>query len=238
MGNGFRPGEIDVYADRSGVPATATLTFTGNAVADETFDVDGTDQRYTWKVAPASAYEVDIGADAEGSIDNAVAAIMANGTAGTEYGSGTLEHQSVTAVKSGTDKLVVSAKVLGTDGNGLVTGKVMTNATWDGNLVGGAGLHFIKQAGPTIAPGKKGRLVIADVEAGAARCGLLLTRSSDGGEIFRAIGGVTSQSENKSDVLANLIDGDVAGETILISTYGAHGGYEIVARVGIVEHNA
>ncbi len=64
-----------------------------------------------------SAYDVLIGATAEASIDNLVAAINGAVGEGTTYGTGTAIHPDVTAVKVLASTMDVTADVLGVSGD-------------------------------------------------------------------------------------------------------------------------
>jgi len=77
-----------------------------------------------------AANDVLIGLNAEASIDNLVAAINGDDGEGTTYGTGTVAHESVTAAKEDTDKLVVTAKTKGESGNSIAIAKTVANATW------------------------------------------------------------------------------------------------------------
>ncbi len=68
-------------------------------------------------------FEVLIGEDVEGCIDNIIAAITASdGDVGTLYSIGTTQSETVTATKESTDTLVVMALVKGDAGNYLHLG--------------------------------------------------------------------------------------------------------------------
>lgn len=78
------------------------FAFTSQVSADDTVVIGA--RTYTFKVAPSSAYEVDIGTDLDGSIQNLVAAINADnsgetgdGGSGEAYGADTEAHPLVTA---------------------------------------------------------------------------------------------------------------------------------------------
>lgn len=77
-----------------------------------------------------AAYDVLIGATAEDSIDNLVAAINAAAGAGTTYGNGTAANASATAAKSDTDKVVITAKTKGVVGNSIAISEDLSNAAW------------------------------------------------------------------------------------------------------------
>jgi hypothetical protein len=71
-------------------------------------------------VDPGSANDV-LFTTAEAGIDNLVLAIMGTGVAGTNYGAGTAEHTTVTAVKASAATMTVTAKTAGDAGNAIVT---------------------------------------------------------------------------------------------------------------------
>lgn len=76
-------------------------------------------------------YDVLIGATAEDSIDNLVAAINKASGEGTTYGTDTPAHPDVTAAKTASDKLTITAKIKGTAAHAIVTQSTVTAATWD-----------------------------------------------------------------------------------------------------------
>jgi hypothetical protein len=112
----------------AGTAPTGTLTLSANASADDTVTIDTT--VYTFKAAPAAAFEVDIGADAEGSIDNLVAAINLTGTAGTEYGTGTYIHPTVTAVKATASTMTATGKTFGDTADLIATTETGAQSAW------------------------------------------------------------------------------------------------------------
>jgi hypothetical protein len=116
--------------------ATATLTLSGNAVADETVTLAG--KVYTWKATPTTvANEVKVGATPAESIDNLVAAITGAAGSGTLYGSATVAHTTVTAVRSSAT-MVVTALVKGTAANAYASTETMTNGSFGAaTLTGG-----------------------------------------------------------------------------------------------------
>ena len=119
----------------TGVAATETLTTTDNFAADETVTVGGV--VYTFKAVPAAANEVDIGGDAEGSIDNLVAAITEAATEGTTYGSGTVVHPTVTAAKASASTMTVTARSEGTGGNAIACTETAANASFGAAVLSG-----------------------------------------------------------------------------------------------------
>ncbi|MBR2505963.1 MAG: hypothetical protein IKB70_03390 [Bacilli bacterium] len=114
------------------VQATGTLTGTENFSANETVTVGV--QTYTFKSTlstPAVAYEVKVGADLATSLANLAKAINVSGTAGTDYGEGTLANALCTA-KATSTTVVVTAKEFGTAGNSIATTETASNASWGG----------------------------------------------------------------------------------------------------------
>jgi hypothetical protein len=119
----------------SAAAAGAVLTLSGNAVAAETVTIGAV--VYTWATTPTTtANQVKVGASAAESIDNLVAAINLAAGAGTLYGSATVIHPTVSAVRSAST-CVLTAKVKGTAGNALASTETMTNAAFGGAVFTG-----------------------------------------------------------------------------------------------------
>lgn len=122
----YEPWHVCITAGSAPVApaqATGTLTFAGNAVADETVTIGST--VYTWKAAAGSALEVTIGANAAASIVNLAAKITSNQT-----------NVIVSATTATT--VVITATSPGTAGNAIATTETMTNASWGAaTLTGG-----------------------------------------------------------------------------------------------------
>lgn len=117
--------------------STGTLTFSNVGTADEVVVIGGV--TYTLKANPSGiAYAVDIGATAEETSTNFVAAINASGTPDTEYGTGTAAHPAVRATAGGVGVVNVFATVPGAQGN-LATTTDSAVASWGAaTLTGGA----------------------------------------------------------------------------------------------------
>jgi len=114
----------------SGVRNKGTLTLAANAVADETVTIGST--VYTWKgTVSTTANEVLVGASATASCNNLVAAINGAAGGGSTYGSATVAHTQVTAVRS-SDTVVVTANDGITDAVGtlIATTETMTQGSW------------------------------------------------------------------------------------------------------------
>lgn len=121
------------------IAASNVLTLTANFANGETVSVDGT--TYTMEsVFSDTADSVLIGADANESIDNLVAAINGDAGEGTLYGTGTTASANTSANNIDNDQLKVSADTPGTAGNAIVIGETAANASWASGattLVGG-----------------------------------------------------------------------------------------------------
>ncbi len=103
-----------MIAPSSLVRATGTLTFSSVIATDVV--VVGPDT-YTFIATPASAYDVDVGADDTASAANLAAAINKSGGSGY-YDTGTSENPAVTATSSGAVVTLIS-RLPGTLGNGI-----------------------------------------------------------------------------------------------------------------------
>lgn len=152
-GDGFTPGATvtlevveegfssEIVADAGGMfgssdiadPAVTTLTFTGNAVADQNVVIGAV--TYVFKADPgAVANQVKVGADAEESINNLKAAINLEANTGTpkKYGTATAVHPTVTAFSADATHLRLRAKTAGTGGNTLASTTTLANASFPG----------------------------------------------------------------------------------------------------------
>ena len=118
--------------------ARSTLTLTAVPGSSETVVVGSV--TYTFVASPASPNDVDIGATVSESIDNLVAAILADSSqAGTAFGTGTVENADATATAFIDDTMVVLAKALGTAGSGVATTTTVTGGSWNfATTVGGS----------------------------------------------------------------------------------------------------
>ena len=132
------PGQVWLggQTDRGSILAEPSLLSAGNvlsgavnAVAGDTVTIDSV--VYTFRAAPALAYEVLIGATAKDSLKNLAEAVNLTGTAGVEYGTGTLIHPTVHGVAAlgGNNTLNVYAKTQGAAGNAITCSEV-SSYTW------------------------------------------------------------------------------------------------------------
>jgi hypothetical protein len=126
---------IDLSGAASLVAATATLTLSGNAVADETFTAAG--RTYTFKAALTAADQILVGANAAATILNIVAAVNGAAGAGTTYGTGTVAHATVTAADGAGDTVVFTAKQKGTGPNAYGSTETMTAGAFGGATFAG-----------------------------------------------------------------------------------------------------
>jgi hypothetical protein len=116
--------------------AKAKLTFTGQPLDTETEVINGKTYTYQDDLTDVDGH-VQIGADAEETIDNLVAAINRTPAgAGTQYATATTKHTTVTAAKSGTDKCILSAIIAGTPGNAYTLVDNATNVARDAATFG------------------------------------------------------------------------------------------------------
>lgn len=113
--------------------ASKVLTFAGNPSDGDTVTIGAT--TYTFKTAltaATTANEVLIGADAEESRDNLVAAINKATGGGTLYGSDTVANASATAAASSTDAITATAIAKGTVGNSIAIAEASSQLSWAG----------------------------------------------------------------------------------------------------------
>ena len=113
------------------------LTLAGNVVQDNTVTIDG--KVYLFRDVPNNGNdgEVDVGADADESISNLVAAITLGAGSGTAYSTNTTLHSTVTAAEGAGDTMDARAKVVGVAGN-VATIATLADGDWAvATLVGG-----------------------------------------------------------------------------------------------------
>ncbi len=214
----IKGGQSEIFVGRSGNAAIAELTISGLAIADETVVIDGA--TYTWKAAPSAAYEVDIGADADGCRDNLIAAINSSGTPGTEYGAGTIAHPSFIASANGAGVVKVSHRLSGTEGNGKTMSETMTNGAWDGDSADGTIDHIREQVVLTV-PANMEAVINHVALSGENYKNLMLSKGSDGTVLFRHSSTVTGEFSISGDQIAKTVDGGTDGDTIKAASYGA-----------------
>jgi len=134
--------------------ATQALTSDNTNVSDaETVTIGST--VYRFKSTMDSAYDVQIGTDADSSLLNLAKAINASGTAANYY-TGTLIHPTVSASETiAAHVLTATAKAKGVAGNSIATTETSAHLAWGNTtLLGGTGTavaSFIFPAGSEYA---------------------------------------------------------------------------------------
>lgn len=113
--------EISVAVDRLtggdfDTAGTATVTLGDLMEAAETIKIGGI--TYTFVASPAEAYDVDIGANATESALHLTGAINGAAGAGSDYGTGTVAHPTVTAEVSGAT-ITLTHRSVGSDTDGF-----------------------------------------------------------------------------------------------------------------------
>jgi hypothetical protein len=120
-----------------GTAASGVLSFATHPANGDTVTIGAT--TYTFRTSPNVAYDVVLGANKAASITNLDAAILANGSAPTNYNTGTLANPLIgTSVISG-DTIVVTAARTGLAGNLIATtASDITHTEWGAaTLTGG-----------------------------------------------------------------------------------------------------
>lgn len=123
---------------------TFLMTYNSVGYLGNQYDTLGTLTHATWGdktlvggIDAEAANDIFMDTNAEGSIDNLVLAIMGTGVAGTNYGTGTVAHTLVNAVKKDADEMTVTAKTKGVAGNAIALAETLSNAgsKWTGDAV-------------------------------------------------------------------------------------------------------
>ena len=122
------------------VAATQFLDLATQVTADDTVVVGG--QTYTFVASPSSQDDVDIGSDAEGTLDNLISTI--NGTYSTGQAEGTtVKNANVHAIKISATRMQAIAIIPGSAGNAIVCTETFTDTddAWvAATLLGGKGV--------------------------------------------------------------------------------------------------
>ena len=127
-----------------GVVATGILTFGANAADLKIVTIDS--KVYTFDDTTLDDVDghVLIGATAEASLDNLIAAITLGAGAGSTYAASMTIHPTVTAVAGAGDTMDASAKVTGTGNNTIVSTTDVASATWsNATLLGGLNAYVV-----------------------------------------------------------------------------------------------
>lgn len=127
----------DTFIEAALVHATATLTITANPSNTETVTIGAT--TYAFVNALSFANDVLIGADAEESLDNLVAAVNGAAGEGSTYGTGTTANASATAADLPELQVLFTAITGGTAGNSIASTDTLANGSFpDTTFSGGA----------------------------------------------------------------------------------------------------
>ncbi len=133
------------------------LTGDGTAVADGATVTMGANvytAKTTLSTGPAVAYEVLIGSTSDSSafLANLKKAVNASGTAGTDYGVGTVAHPLIIASASDATTLTVYSRTYGTANNTLATTETSSHLAWGATTLGagtGGSIAGVATAGAT-----------------------------------------------------------------------------------------
>ena len=135
----------------AGVAATGTLTSAGVFTDGDTVTIGSA--TYTMQSPFVDAADnIDASGTTAQTHENLRRAINNDGVAGTNYGTGTVEHPDVSAADTATTN-VLTAKVSGTAGNAVVTTEVGANMSFGAaTLTGGSGGDVSVLAGGELPP--------------------------------------------------------------------------------------
>ncbi len=117
---------------------TLTIAMAQNAVDGETVTIGST--VYTWESGTLdAAFKVKVGADRIASLTSLSKAINLTGVVGTDYGSGTTLHPTVTATDNLDGTMTATAKdtVNHVTGDAIATTETMTQGSWGATTLGG-----------------------------------------------------------------------------------------------------
>lgn len=110
------------------------LALTGQPSGGDTFSIG--DITYTFEASPTDPYDVDIGTDVDGSIENLAAAINGEGEEGA-FGEGTLPNPYVIAfANTDDDEVDLEARIAGEWVNGIALLKSGSNLAVGGSMFG------------------------------------------------------------------------------------------------------
>jgi hypothetical protein len=116
--------------------AKAKLTFTGQPSDTETITINGKVYTFQTTLTNVDGHVLISAVNAEGTIDNLVAAINGGAGRGTAYATATVTNTICTAAKSGTDKCILTAIIGGTVGNAYTLAEAATNVAKDSTTFG------------------------------------------------------------------------------------------------------
>lgn len=126
----------DTFIEAAFVAAMGTFTLSAVPSVNETVVIGS--KTYTFKAVLSGANQVLIGATAEATLDNLIAAVTHGPGEGTTYGTGTTASTQVTAVALPGPQILVTALLAGTAGNAIATTDTTANGSWGAaTLTGG-----------------------------------------------------------------------------------------------------
>lgn len=127
------PPREDTYIEAANTFATATLTISANPTATETVTIGAQTYEFVSSFSSNPVNEVLIGASANDSLDNLLAAINNGAGEGTLYGTGTTVNASAVAsyVVDNSSQLLLTALTVGTTGNSVASTETLANGSFD-----------------------------------------------------------------------------------------------------------
>ncbi len=155
----------DDFVEAELVAATGTLTLTDQPLDTETVTLGSF--TYTFQTALVdAAYNVLIGADAEESLDNLLAAVNLEAGAGTTYGTATALNTDAFLTDLTGLQVFATARAAGAAGNSLASTETLTNGAWSAaTLLGGLDIptnsEFTVSALPPEVTGVRGVSVVS-----------------------------------------------------------------------------
>lgn len=175
-------GNAITTTETLGQGSWATPTLTGgldaihNVSAGETVEINGL--VYTFVASPSSARDVLLGVTWFESLSNLVAAINDTGVEGTNYGTGTVVHPTVSAALGATDgTVVITSKLVGDFGNGISVAETLEFGAWDSaTMANGVTARYLAN------PGFSFSSIVSAIQSGSQ--GLEIQTSSDVAEIL------------------------------------------------------
>lgn len=145
--------------------ASMAGTFSGVGTAADTITIGAV--VYTLRAAPTTvANEILIGGTAAETAANLAAAINLTGTPGTDYGSLTVIHPTVSAVVESA-VVTVTAKVAGVGGNAILLAEAGTGFSWAGGavlLAGGGPSGFYEEKPLLITSGSGDTVTVTTID--------------------------------------------------------------------------
>lgn len=134
--NDLDPNDND-FVEADEVSAEGTLTFIDNPSDGQSLDL-GSVTYFFQTVLVQLADNIQIGADAQESLDNLKAAVNLEAGGGTKYGSPTAQNPEAFMIDLPSLQVLATARTPGAVGNSVITLTNITNASWSsGTLLGG-----------------------------------------------------------------------------------------------------